>query len=142
MAALAGANMIYGAGLTESGGTFDAAQLVIDNEISEMIMHVIGGIAVNDETLDVDDIHDVGPFGDFLSLDSTLRHMREQSQPAVFDRRVREEWHAAGGEDAYRRARARAREIVEGHVPVPIDADVAAEMRRVVETADREAGVA
>jgi trimethylamine--corrinoid protein Co-methyltransferase len=142
MAALAGANMIYGAGMTESGVTFDAAQLVVDDEIARMITHVVAGIPVNDETLAVDDIHGVGPFGDFLSLDSTMRHMREQSQPKLFDRRVREDWKASGGGGAYEAAQQRAREIIEGHKPTPIDADVAAAMRRVVEEADREAGVA
>jgi trimethylamine--corrinoid protein Co-methyltransferase len=142
MAALAGANMIYGAGMTESGVTFDAAQLVIDDEIARMIKHVVAGITVNDETLAVDDIHAVGPFGDFLSLDATMRHMRSQSQPALLDRRVREDWQAAGAFEVYDKARERARQIIEDHRPEPIDADVAAAMRRIVETADREVGVA
>jgi trimethylamine--corrinoid protein Co-methyltransferase len=142
MAALAGANMIYGAGMTESGVTFDAAQLVIDDEIAKMIKHVVAGITVNDETLAVDDIHAVGPFGDFLSLDATMRHMRSQSQPALLDRRVREDWQAAGAFEVYDKARERARQIIEDHRPEPIDADVAAAMRRIVETADREVGVA
>jgi trimethylamine--corrinoid protein Co-methyltransferase len=141
MAALAGANMIYGAGMTESGVTFDAAQLVIDDEIARMIKHVVAGISVNDETLAVDDIHAVGPFGDFLSLDATMRHMRSQSQPALLDRRVREDWQAAGAFDVYDKARERARQIIEDHRPEPIDADVAAAMHRIVETADREVGV-
>jgi trimethylamine--corrinoid protein Co-methyltransferase len=142
MAALAGANMIYGAGMTESGVTFDAAQLVIDDEIARMIKHVVAGITVNDETLAVDDIHAVGPFGDFLSLDATMRHMRSQSQPALLDRRVREDWQAAGAFEAYDKARERARQIIEDHRPEPIEADIAAAMHRIVEAADREAGVA
>ena len=42
----------------------------------------------------VDDIAEVGAFGDFLSLDATLKHMRELSQPELLDRRVREDWEA------------------------------------------------
>ena len=34
MAALAGANLIYGPGMLESGITFDFAQLVMDNEFA------------------------------------------------------------------------------------------------------------
>jgi trimethylamine--corrinoid protein Co-methyltransferase len=141
MAALAGANLIYGAGMTESGVTFDAAQFVLDNELARMIKHVVAGIPVSDETLAVDDIHSVGPFGDFLSLDSTLRHMRSQSQPVLMDRRVREEWQQAGGRDAYVRARAKAKQILEEHRPEPLPAEVLAQMRRIVEEADRAAGV-
>jgi len=140
MAALAGANLIYGAGMTESGVTFDAAQFVLDNELARMIKHVIAGIPVSDEMLAVDDIHAVGPFGDFLSLDSTLRHMRGQSQPALLDRRVREDWLAAGGQDAYALARVRAGQILEEHRPDPLPDDVAARMRQIVEEADRSTG--
>ncbi len=142
MAALAGANLIYGAGMIESGVTFDCAQLVMDDEIAAMIKHVVGGFRVDDETLAVDDIAAVGPFGDFLSLDATLRHMREQSQPALLDRRVREDWEARGGSDLYERARAAALEIVESHKPEPIDPDAAKQIRAIVEAAGRERGVA
>jgi trimethylamine--corrinoid protein Co-methyltransferase len=141
MAALAGANLIYGAGMTESGVTFDAAQFVLDNELARMIKHVVAGIPVNDETLAVDDIHAVGPFGDFLSLEATMRHMRGQSQPALLDRRVREDWRQAGGMDAYARAQAKAMQILAEHRPEPLPADVLAQMRRIVEDADRAAGV-
>ena len=89
---MAGANLIYGAGMIESGVTFDSAQFVMDNEIARMIKHIVGGIRVDDESLAVDDIGAVGAFGDFLSLDATMRHMRELSQPEFLDRRVREDW--------------------------------------------------
>src|SRR5450759_322698 len=85
LAALAGANLIYGLGMLESGVTFDYGQLVMDDEFARMIKFALGGIPVNDETLAVEDIAGVGAFGDFLSLDATYRHMRELSQPEVLD---------------------------------------------------------
>jgi len=139
---LAGANQIYGAGMIESGVTFDCGQLVMDNEIARMIKHVVNGIPVDDETLAVEDIAGVGPFGDFLSLDATLRHMRELSQPEVLDRRVREDWEARGATDLATRTRARALELIETHEPLPLDADMAKQIRGIIEAADRERGVA
>ena len=82
--------------MIESGVTFDLGQLVMDNEIARMIKFAVGGIAVTDATMAVDDIAKVGAFGDFLSLDATLKHMRELSQPEVLDRRVREDWESQG----------------------------------------------
>ena len=38
--ALAGANLIYGLGMIESGMTFDFGQLVMDDEFAGMIKHV------------------------------------------------------------------------------------------------------
>ena len=139
--ALAGASIIYGAGMIESGVTFDCAQLVMDNEFAAMIKFVVNGIGVNDELLMVDEIHKVGAFGDFLSLDSTYKHMREQSQPRLLDRRVREEWQSDGATDLYARSQAKAREIIETHVPEPLDADIVKKMRAFVAQADQERGV-
>ncbi len=138
---MAGANQIYGAGMIESGVTFDLGQLAMDNEIAKMIKFVVGGIAVTDETMAVDDIAKVGAFGDFLSLDATLRHMRELSQTDLLDRRVREDWEARGATDLATRARARALELVESHRPLPIDPDVAEQVHRIIAVADREKGV-
>ena len=136
MAALAGANLIYGAGMTESGVTFDYAQYVLDNEIARMVKHTVRGVPVNDENLDIEDIHAVGSFGDYLSLDSTLRHMRGQSQPKLFDRRVREDWQATGSRDAYATACEKARQILDEFHPEPLPGDVADAIDAVVAEAE------
>ena len=139
---MAGANLIYGAGMIESGVTFDCGQFVMDDEFARMIKHCVGGIAVDDETLAVEDIAAVGPFGDFLSLDATMRHMRELSQPKYLDRRVREDWESRGATDLYERCRDKAREVILEYKPVPLPDDVAARIRTIVEETDRAAGVA
>jgi trimethylamine--corrinoid protein Co-methyltransferase len=128
--------------MIESGVTFDLGQLVMDNEIARMIKFAVGGITVNDDTMAVDDIAKVGAFGDFLSLDATLKHMRTLSQTNLLDRRVREDWESRGATDLATRTRARALELVESHQPLPIDPDVAEQVHRIIEAADREKGVA
>jgi len=138
---LAGANLIYGAGMIESGVTFDSAQFVMDNEIARMIKHVVGGVRVDDESLAVDDIASVGPFGDFLSLDATMRHMRELSQPTVLDRRVREDWEARGATDLYTRCHATAKQVLAEYQPPQLDDDVKKRIRAIVEDTDRAVGV-
>jgi trimethylamine--corrinoid protein Co-methyltransferase len=139
-AALAGASYVYGAGMTESGVTFDPAMLVMDDEWIAMIRHFLGGISVSSETLGGADIAAVGPFGDFLGLPSTYAHMREQSQPRVMDRRVREEWESDGATDMYERARRRACVLLESHEREPLDEEARQRMRVVVKRADRERG--
>lgn len=136
-AALAGTNLIYGLGMIESGVTFDFAQLVIDNEMARMVKQVVRGVRVDDEALAVDDIARVGSFGDFLSLDATMRHMRETSQPELIDRRVREDWEARGGTDMYQRALTRAQALLESHQPEPLPSDVRQRIRDIVATEDR-----
>ena len=128
--------------MIESGVTFDCAQLVVDDEIAAMIKHTVMGIPVDDEQMAVEDIAAVGPFGDFLTLDATLRHMRELSQPTYLDRRAREEWKERGGGGLYERTREAALELIESHAPEPVDPDAAKQVRAIVEAADRERGVA
>ena len=138
MAALAGTNLIYGLGMIESGVTFDYAQLVIDNEMARMVKQVVGGVRVDDESLAVDDIASVGSFGDFLSLDATMRHMHETSQPELIDRRVREDWERRGGNDMYARAMEKAKDLLANHQPEPLPDDVLKQIRGIVDKADRE----
>jgi trimethylamine--corrinoid protein Co-methyltransferase len=125
--------------MIESGVTFDLAQLVMDAEIARLVKRSLHGMPVNDETLAVDDIVGVGSFGDFLSLDATLRHMRDHSQPRLLDRRVREDWTSAGATDLYERARASARKIVAEHVVPPLPEGVAAEVEATLQRAEAEA---
>ena len=139
--ALAGANLIYGLGMLESGVTIDYGQLVMDAEFARMVKYCVPGIPVNDETLSVDVIAEVGPFSDFLSHDDTYKGMRGQSQSRLIDRRVREDWTASGSTSMYDRATAEARRLLETHVPVPLEDGVAARLREIVVAAERELGV-
>lgn len=141
MAALAGANLIYGLGMIESGMTFDFGQLVMDDEYAGMIKQCVRGIRVDDEALAIDVIDAVGPFGDFLSHDHTMAHMREQSQPAFIDRRVRDDWKASGSATIQDRALAKARTILETHEPDPLPDGAAEELQAIIRGAERELGL-
>ena len=139
--ALAGANLIYGLGMLESGVTIDYAQLVMDAEFARMVKYCVPGIRVDDETLSVDVIGDVGPFGDFLSHDDTFKGMRGQSQTKLIDRRVREDWTASGSTTIYERSLAEARRILETHQPEPLPEGVPEELRAIIDDAERELGL-
>ena len=99
--------------------TIDYGQMVMDNEFAKMIKQVVQGIPVNDETLSVDVIHEVGVGKDFLSHENTYKHMKTQSQPKLLDRRTREDWLAGGQTNIHERALAEARYILEHHTPDP-----------------------
>ena len=138
---MAGANLIYGLGMIEMGMTIDYGQMVMDNEFARMIKYLVQGIPVNDETLAVDVIKEIGVGKDFLSHASTYKHMRTQSQPKLIDRRMREDWQAAGATDIYQRALEEARYILENHKPDPLPDDVLAAIRSIVEEAEAELGI-
>jgi trimethylamine--corrinoid protein Co-methyltransferase len=141
LTALAGANLIYGLGMLESGVTFDFGQLVMDNEFAQMIKCVVNGIPVNDETLAVDVIDTVGPFQQFLTQKHTFDHMRKMSQPKLMDRKVRDKWQKDGGRSMHEKAMDKARQILAEHKPKPLADDVLSTMRSIVAETEEELGV-
>ena len=138
---MAGANLIYGLGMLESGVTIDYAQLVMDAEFARMVKYSVPGIPVSDATLSVDVIAEVGPFSDFLAHQDTFNGMRTQSSSRLIDRRVREEWAADGATTLYERALLEARHILDTHRPVPLTDAAAAELKSIIAAAEREIGV-
>ncbi len=87
---------------------------MIDNEILGMTMRVLRGIEVDDDSLALEVIDQVGPGGHFLMADHTVRHMRSEFYypSPVVDRQGWERWQQAGGLDARERARQIARQIM------------------------------
>jgi len=139
--ALAGANVIYGLGMLEMGITFDLAQLVLDNEIAEMIKYTVNGIPVNDETLAVDVIKEMGIGKDYLAHESTYQHMATQSNAELMDRRMREDWEADGSTDIYQRAHKKMLDILETYEPPQLSPGVLQDIRDIVTEAEKEQGV-
>ena len=133
--------MIYGSGMLESGITFDYGQLVLDCEFARMIKHTILGIPVNDETLAIDSIKEIGSGGDHLMHPHTFKWMRSQSRPELIDRKMRGTWEKAGSKTAYERAIEKVRYILENHTPDPLPDDVLAKIRSIVVQAETELGI-
>lgn len=139
---LAGVSTIYGPGMLEMGVTFDIAQLVADDEIVAMTRFCRGGIPVSDATMMLDEIAAVGPGGEFVSTDGTLKGMRAQSATKLIDRQVREAWQADGSPAYYDTARKEAKRILAEHEVPELSDDVRKEIRSVIERTEKEAGIA
>lgn len=133
--------MIYGPGMLESGITFDYGQLVLDCEFARMIKHTIQGIPVNDETLAIDPIKEIGSGGDFLMHKHTFTHMRSQSRPELIDRKIRGTWEKAGSLTAYERAMEKVRYILAHHEPEPLPPDVLEKIRSIVVDTEKQMGI-
>jgi trimethylamine--corrinoid protein Co-methyltransferase len=99
------------------------------------------GVPVNDTTLAIDVIKEMGKGKDYLSHQTTFEHMRSQSQAQLIDRRMREDWEAGGSKDAYQRSHERMIEILETYEPPQLSADVLKKVRSIVVEAEEELGV-
>jgi len=82
-------------GLLSIDEVFSPIQMVIDAETVRAVRHVIRGFDVNDETLAVDLIDEIGPGGFFTASEHTAAHFRqEQWQPLVWSREMLQHWLA------------------------------------------------
>ncbi len=106
LCALSGANFIHdSAGLMEFALSVCLEKLVIDNEILGMVMRAVDGIRVQDETLAMDVIREVGPGGHFVTNKHTRRFMRTSHfHPNISDRNYREDWEKQGEKHTWQRA--------------------------------------
>ena len=133
LAAMAGANMIYGLGMIDLGMTLDPAQLVIDNDIAKMVRRVLRGIPVDDVTMATDVIRSVGTGGHFLMEKHTVKNMRtHQSKPSIFNRNAYAHWEKAGKRDIADVAIEKSRRIIETHKAPPLPKDIGDKLHDIV----------
>jgi trimethylamine--corrinoid protein Co-methyltransferase len=131
--ALVGANVVSGAGGLEHVYTGDPVQLVIDDEIMGMTKRVLRGFEINDDTLGLEALARVGPGGNFLSDDHTLKYFKtEYYKPRIFNRGTREIWQSKGAKDLNENARERAKTILREHKPAPLPDDVLKELDSII----------
>ncbi|KXB05744.1 hypothetical protein AKJ49_00210 [candidate division MSBL1 archaeon SCGC-AAA382A03] len=126
--------------MVESGMSFNLEQFVIDNEIGRSVRKTLEGMNVNEETIALDTIKNVGPGpeSDFLGEKHTRDHINTQWQPELFDRNNWETWERAGKKTAFDRACDRVDEILETHEPKRLDPDIEKEVKQIVKKADKK----
>jgi len=139
--ALSGANLVHDIGYLESGLTNSYEMIVICDEIIGFVRRLLGGIELTPETLALDVIDEVGPGGNFLSTDHTLRHFQECWYPNIIDRSTYLSWTKAGKPAAVEKARQAARDAIANHTPDPLPADMLDILNGLVAEADKRAGI-
>ena len=120
VALLTGTNLVHDVGYLEAGLTTSPEMIVFTAETISMMRHFMRGVSLDAESLALDVIHQVGPGGDFLTANHTLKHFREQWQPALFSRQRMDDWVAAGRRRLGERLSERTVSIIEGHKPEPL----------------------
>lgn len=113
---LSGSNLTHDVGYQGFGLAASLEQIVVVDEFVGMNRRLLSGIEVNEETLALDAIADVGPGGEFISHRHTRRFCREaQWRPTVLSRASQASWENDGRADLNERARRRALELLASH---------------------------
>jgi trimethylamine---corrinoid protein Co-methyltransferase len=136
--AMTGCNLIqfHGGIMGELSG--HPAQAVLDDDVAGMIGRFIQGELVNDETLAVDLIREIGPIpGHYLSTENTRKWWKiEQFIPKAADRTANyEDWFSSGKKTALDLAKERVEKILETHQPSILDEEKSAEIDKILEEA-------
>ena len=121
--ALAGVNMISGAGMLDFLACHSPEKLTVDAEAIGMAKRLLEGIQVRTETLATGMFEGITFKGDFLKQRITRElFSKEQYMPSeVIDRDSIRGWQQAGGQDTFARARDRTRQLLEAYQRPELD---------------------
>jgi trimethylamine--corrinoid protein Co-methyltransferase len=122
-AVLAHTNLImHAAGWIDGGLTVSFEKFIIDLENLAMFRHFLEGFPVDEESLALAAIAEVGPGGHHFGTTHTQERYRTAFYPsALADRVGYDAWAAAGGEDTARRANRVWKEMLAAYERPPLD---------------------
>lgn len=136
-AALVGGNMIHDVGYIEQGLTSSPDMMVASNEIISMVKRILRGIPVDDDSMALDVMAEVGPGGHFLDHDHTYDRFKEEIwRPDLIDRQDFTNWEATGSKTFQDRVHERVIELLDEETEPLLDENMYKELRRVCELAD------
>ena len=128
-ASLSGANLVHDLGLLDHSNLISPRYLVLINEILSMLKKYMRGIVVNDETMALEVINQVGPGGNYLEEHHTMRNFREVWYSKLFDRDTYDAWCRQGAKKMIDRVREKTRKLMDTDPEIP-SAGVVQEMDR------------
>jgi trimethylamine---corrinoid protein Co-methyltransferase len=84
-----------------------------------MCHRIIDGIDVNDETLALDVIYEIGPGNHFLSHEHTMKYFKKETwYPDLFKRKRYENWKNEGNKTLFKRTNEKIQRILDTHKPI------------------------
>jgi trimethylamine--corrinoid protein Co-methyltransferase len=141
--ALAGINMISGAGMLDFLACHSAEKLTVDAEAIGMAKRLLEGIQVRTETLATAMFEGINFKGDFLKQRITRElFAQEQYLPSdVLDRDSMRGWQQSGSTDAFARAKVRVGQLLSEYQRPGLDPVQEKELQRMVASLAKQAGM-
>lgn len=139
-AGLSAGDLVHDVGYIESALTGSLQQLVMMDESIGLVRRILRGVQVSDDTLGLSAIGAVGPAGNYLGEEHTLRLYRSEFWfPRLLDRSRLHDWEARGRKTMGQRVQERLQDIVETHRAAPASERTMQEIDRVLAFAELRA---
>ena len=131
----AGVNFIlHAAGWLEGGLIAGYEKFILDLEICGMMIRLVEGIGLTEEDFAWDAFAEVGPGQHFLGAQHTMRHYDTAFyQHMVFNTDNYEKWERKGSQDAYQRANAIWKRMLEEYEAPELDEALAEELEAFID---------
>jgi trimethylamine---corrinoid protein Co-methyltransferase len=133
--AISGTNLIHDVGYLGGADIYSLETLVIGNELIEYVKRFMKGMEVNEETLALDVIHEVGPHGSYMSHKHTMKHFRDEWYPELLDDLGYDKWVTDGKKTLAQRAGDKIDQILETHQPELLDSGIVKELDEIINQA-------
>ena len=131
-ALLHGANIVHDLGFMNAGLLGSLSLIAICNDILGSLRASTAGVLVNDETLALDVIDELGPTGSYISHDHTLRHFKDAYYSKLIDKNLFSVWQKRGSTSMEQRATRMVDDILEKHQPQALPEEVRKAIHAVV----------
>jgi trimethylamine--corrinoid protein Co-methyltransferase len=133
--------LLHGTGWLEGGLTASFEKYIMDAEMLQGMAEFLRPEAVDEGSLALAAIREVGPGGHFFGSSHTLaRYETAFYTPLLSDWRTFQQWSADGGLDATRRANRIWKSLLEEYQPPPLDPAVVEELGAFVKRRIEEGG--
>ena len=142
LGALAGADTFGHCGICGTDHAGSLLWLYLDNEAAEYVKRIARGLEVNPDTLAAEIVKKVGPGGNFLAEEHTVRHFREELWLAgpAWTRESYDAWAESGKLSMGDRIREQIRHILADHQQETPEAKLTEEIDKIVGCAKDELG--
>jgi trimethylamine--corrinoid protein Co-methyltransferase len=134
-ALLHGANIVHDVGFMDAGMQGSLQLIAMCNDYLGFIRAMTAGVVVNDDTLALDVIDELGPTGNYMAHEHTIRHYKDPFYSKLMDKNQHAVWQKRGSLSMEQRAAKLVDEILSKHHPEPLPTETQQEIKKVV---DRE----
>ncbi len=134
--------LMHGAGWMEGGLHASLEKMLLDADLLQMVAKMLEPVVVDEATLAVDTIAEVGPGGHFFGTQHTQDRFRDAFyRPILSDWRNYESWEEAGRPTADQKAKRLVGQYLDAYQPPAMDPETKAELRAFVDRRVAEGGV-